>query len=48
MNVYSGGEYGYNRGFYSYKDKAKDIKNSIDSIIIFLSQPVYFTTTAVP
>lgn len=26
MNVYIGGEYGYNRGFYSYKDKAKDIK----------------------
>jgi len=26
MNVYSGGEYGYKRGFYSYKDKSKDIK----------------------
>ena len=26
MNVYSGGEYGYTRGFYSYKDKSKDIK----------------------
>lgn len=26
MNVYGGGEYGYNRGFYSYKDKSKDIK----------------------
>lgn len=26
MNVYSGGEYGYKRGFYSYKDISKDIK----------------------
>ena len=26
MNVYSGGEYGYKRGFYSYKDKSKDKK----------------------
>lgn len=26
MNTYSDGEYGYNRGFYSYKDKSKDIK----------------------
>lgn len=26
MNAYSGGEYGYNRGFYNYKDKSKDIK----------------------
>lgn len=26
MNVYSGGEYGYKRRFYSYKDKSKDIK----------------------
>ena len=26
MNIYSGGEYGYKRGFYSYRDKSKDIK----------------------
>lgn len=26
MNIYSGGEYGYRRGFYSYRDKSKDIK----------------------
>ena len=26
MNAYSGGEYGYKRGFYSYRDKNKDIK----------------------
>lgn len=26
MNIYSDGEYGYRRGFYSYKDKSKDIK----------------------
>lgn len=26
MNVYSGVEYGYNRGYYSYKDANKDIK----------------------
>lgn len=26
MNIYSGGEYGYNRGYYGYKDKNKDIK----------------------
>ena len=26
MNMYSGSEYVYNRGFYSYKDKNKDIK----------------------
>lgn len=26
MNVYSGGEYGYKRGFYSYKDKSKDVR----------------------
>lgn len=26
MNVYSGDEYGYNRGYYGYKDKNKDIK----------------------
>ena len=26
MNIYSGGEYGYNRGYYGYKDANKDIK----------------------
>lgn len=26
MNIYSGGEYGYNRGYYGYKDTNKDIK----------------------
>lgn len=26
MNIYSGGYYGYNRGYYSYKAKNKDIK----------------------
>lgn len=26
MNIYSGGEYGYKRGFYGYRDKSKDIK----------------------
>ncbi len=26
MNIYSDGEYGYNRGYYSYKDETKDIK----------------------
>lgn len=26
MTVYSGGEYGYNRGYYSYKAKNKDIR----------------------
>lgn len=26
MNIYTGGEYGYKRGFYSYKDKNKDIR----------------------